>query len=657
MHRLFAPLGRFLLALVALTTFATLPSCSESDNRPLVVVKDPVPPGTSSASVGRVDVKVTTPSGPVVQSFTAEEAAKGNLGIYLPGGTTGAVTVVVVVYDKDGNVLVASPVVSIEVSPGKVQTTAVWTSGSDASVDAEQLGPDGPVVGIDAGIDGPRGGDVLAPGEVGIDLGVPDARADLLVPDAPLPPDGPLSAETAPPVDVAVDVEPVQPDLAIDTTPAIPVWYPAENIQKDPLNSANYPEVAVDRNSQDAYVAWYDDAGVKVRRFNYKTQAWEATKIIDNRGSCVKVHVGVDAKGNVIATWNKSSSSDKDQTLYGIWSSSSTDGVAWSPPYHVVTGNTWTHELAVAANGTARVVYSMRTTTNVDPLFGAYFDGNTWTNNTTPIYDPNDPNGFDERLVVNDSGDGFVIFKKYDSASYASIAAATLTGKTGASTPMLIDDITTVGIWDRDIALNKKGTIVVVWGEYSSSSTALKLKTYNSTNGWSTSATTIGSIGYAGSLVAVLDESDMLTLAWQQALSNGTYNTLSLRGKVNGAWGDVTPLETDNTAGDLTQEESLPRLALDGSGNVLAAWRKEINGPDSEIYSLSQPTKTYAIYGCAYRNGAWQKPVSLFQRDGVVALRPSLAVSDKGFGIVAFDNWSTTSKDTDLNNVIAAFYR
>jgi len=661
MHRLFAPLGRFLLALVALTTFATLSSCSESDDRPLVVVKSPVAPGTSAASVGHVDVKVTLPSGQVVtQSFTAEEAAKGDLGVYLPGGTSGTVTVVVFVYDTNGTVIATSPGVSIAVSPGKVQTTPVWTSsGSDASVDSEPLGPDGPVVGVDAGIDGPRVGDVLVPGEVGIDFGVgaPDAPADLPVSDAPLLPDGPVLSETNPAVDVAVDAEPAQPDLAVDTTPASPVWYPAENAQKDPLNSDNYPVVAVDRNSQDAYIAWYDDAGVKVKRFNYKTQTWEATKIIDNRGSCIRVFVGVDGRGNVIATWNKSSNSDTDETLYGIWSSSSADGVAWSPPYHVATGNTWTHELDVAANGTARVVYSMRTTTNVDPLFSAYYDGTTWTNNPTPIHDPQDPNGFNTRMVLNDSGDGFVLFDMDDSAHYTSVGAAVLTGKLGVSTPVVLDDTTTTSVSYRDIAINKKGTIVAVWGEYASSSTTLKFKTYSPANGWATSSSTIGSINSAGSLVAVLDESDMLTLAWRQPLSSGKYNTLSLRGKVNGAWGEVTPLETDNTAGPLSQENSAPQLAVDGSGNVIVVWRKEINGPDSERTSSSQPTKTYAIYGSAYRDGAWQKPVSIFQKDGVVALAPSLAVSDKGFGVVAFDNWSTTSKDPDLNNVMAAFYR
>ena len=654
MHRLFAPLGRFLLALVALTTFATLSSCSESDNRPLVVVRDPVAPGMSPASVGHVDVNVTTPSGQVVvQSFTSEEAAKGNLGIYLPGGTTGTVTVVVIIYDPNGNVIATSSAVTLTVSPGKVQTTSVWPSSGDASVDSEQLGPDGPVVGIDAAIDGLRTSDVLVQGEVGIDFGVgaPDAPADEPAHDAPLSLDGPLPVDT----NVAVDAEPAQPDLGIDTTPAIPVWHTAENVEKDQLNKSYYPVVAVDRNSQDVYVGWQEDSTLKVKRFNYKTQSWEATKTLESRSTGDALALGVDGKGNVIAVWCRNSHTDSDETLYGVWSSTSADGVAWSPPYHINTGNTWTVKLAVAPNGTARVVYSMRTTTNVDPLFSAYYDGVGWTNNATPIYDPQNPYGFDARLVVNESGDGYVLFEMSDSGGNTSVGAAVLTGKTGVSPPVVLDEATTTGVYYRDIVLNKKGTVVAVWGETGSASTTLKSKTYNPTNGWASSASTIASISSAYSLVAALDESDTMTLAWQQLLAAGHYNTLSLRGKVNGAWGDITPLETDNTAGNNTKEDSAPQLAVDGSGNVLVVWRKEINGPDSDNNSAN--TKTYAIYGSAFRGGEWQAPVAIYQKDGVVGMWPSLAVSDKGLGVVTFYAWSNTSTDSDLYNTLVGFYR
>ncbi len=658
MHRLVAPLGRFLLALAALTTFASLSSCSESDDRPLVLVQSPVAPGTSPASVGRVDVKVTLPNGQVVvQSFTGEEAAKGNLGIYLPGGTSGSVAVEVVVYDTAGNPIATSPAVSVTVSPGKAQPTSVWSSGGDASVDSNVSEPDGPVAGLDAGIDGPHGADVLLPGEVGIDVGATgaDARADVLLPDAPLGSDAPVSPDVVLPVDLTVDLEPASPDVGTDTATAIPVWRQAENVEKDQLSKSSYPVVAVDRSSQDVYVAWEEPATLKVKRFNYETQSWEATKTLEGRGTGSGLSLGVDGKGNVIAVWSRSSNTDSDETVYGVWSSTSADGVSWSPPYHINTGNTWAVNLAVAPNGTARVVYSMRTTTNVDPLYSAYYDGVGWTNNPTPIHDPQNPYGFNPRLVVDASGDGYLLFDMDDSEGYTSVGAAILTGKTGVSTPVILDGLTTAGVYYRDIVLNKKGTVVAVWGEYGNSNTTLKSKTYNPTNGWATSASTIGAVESAYSLVAALDESDNMTLAWQQRLASGRYNTLSLRGKVNGAWGEITPLETDNTAGDLTKEDSAPQLAVDGSGNVLVVWRKEIDGPDSD--NSSNATRTYAIYGSAFRNGEWQTPVSIYQKTSVVSMWPSLAVSDQGFGAVAFFAWSNTSTDPDLNNTMVGFYR
>jgi len=199
MHRrLYAPLGRLLLALVALTTVAALSACSESDNRPLVVVHDPVTPVTSPANVGRVDVKVTTPNGDVTHSFTAEEVAKGDLGVYLPAGTTGTVTVVVIIYGKDGAIIATSPQVAVTVAPGKVQTTSVWQSTGDRDA-STPIGPDGPLSGLDAGIDSPRTGDAVI-GEVGVDIGggvvVSDGSVDAIVSDVPLSPDGPLPVDT-----------------------------------------------------------------------------------------------------------------------------------------------------------------------------------------------------------------------------------------------------------------------------------------------------------------------------------------------------------------------------------------------------------------------------------------------------------------------------
>ena len=659
--RRFAPLGQFLLALIAVAGMAALSACSESDNRPLLVVQNPTATPAAAGNVGRVDVKVTTKEGtPVTKSFTPAQAASGSLGVYLPSGTSGLVLVVVTIYGTDGTVLAISPAVQVSVTPGRVTTTEVWSTVlADAGVplDTEPAALDATA---DATLDAtPPGLDVQTFPDGGTQ---PETGADkpiVVMLDASeladvAGPDAPPSLDTA--SDAAIDLSPTIPDALpdatpVDTTPTLPVWHAAENIEKDQINKSFYPEVAVDPINEHVYVAWVESTGTKVKRWNRTTETWEASKTLDSRGVIDTVHLGVDGKGNVIATWVQASGySGSDPTIYGLWASSSADGVSWSPPYQITTGQVWDFQLAVARSGTARVVYSKRTTTNVDPLFHAYFDGLTWTDNATPIYDPQDSHDYSIRLLVTASGDGFVLFKK---TSYEGMAISMLTGKTGASAPVILDNNTTNSIYESALVMNKKGTVVAVWSEGTGSGETLRSNTYTASSGCATTPTTIATVASASELVAVIDESDIMTLAWHQPITTGYYNTVTMRGKVDGAWGDLTPLETDSTAGGsgTIDESAPPQLAIDGSGTVLAVWRKEIDGKPQK------PGTTFGLYASAYRGGAWLPPVQLMQRTGIATYYPSLSVSDNGLGAAAFYMWSDTVTDVDLYNTMVAFFR
>lgn len=665
-RRLFAPLGRFLLALVALTAIATLVGCSESDGRPLVVVEGPlqVDVVTFGPGLGRVEIRVTSPNGAelATRTFTPEAAAKGSLGVYLPSGTAGTVLVVVTLYDVDGNVIATSPATPVAVSPGQVTTTTVWQHAGDGGTgtrsDTLSAAADDALPALDAGTDSRTALDTAGLAEVGSD--VPALDAPVLYDGPPLdgssPWDGPWSSDAPVFIDAALDAGAVVTDTAsVDATPALPVWHAAENVENDILNKSYSPVVAVDPIDQHAYVAWMESSAVKVKRWNGKSQSWEPIKTLENRGSPDGLSIGVDAKGNVMAAWYQDANGT-DESLYGVWTSSSADGVAWSPPYHLSTGKTFDLRLAVARNGTARVVYEMQTATNVNPLFAAYYDGAGWTTSTTPVYDSQNTYGFNPRLIVNAAGDGYLLLDKSDSAGYTSVAASVLTGKSGVAAPVILDDNTNAGVYDRDIVLNKKGTVVAVWSEYTSKSSyamAIKSKTYTNASGWAASATSIVTADSAYSLAAVIDETDTMTLTWQQSIA-GRYNTVAARGKVDGAWGEAVPLETDNTAGDMTTENTMARMAVDSNGQVMVVWRKEIDGPDT---SPSSGDKTYGMYATAYRDGAWLPQLRLFQKTGANATYPSLSVSDNGLAVAAFFAWSTIITDPDIYNALVAFYR
>ena len=307
----------------------------------------------------------------------------------------------------------------------------------------------------------------------------------------------------------------------------------------------------------------------------------------------------------------------------------------------------------MARNGTARLVYGRQTATNIMPLFTAYYDGVSWTDNPDLIDPVNDSYGQDPRLAIDASGNAILVFDKDDSDGNPSVTAVTMTGQT-FSTPVILDANTVHYVYldQRSVAMNRKGEGVVVWSEYMNTSNydmAMYARAYSPTLGWGTQSPAIVSSSGIYGVHAVLDEQGIVTIAWQQAIASGKMNTMAIRGTLTGAWSDVAVLETDNVTGNLLTELSRPQLALDGSGNALIVWRKEIATPEN----------TYGAYASRYAGGSWLPQFQLGQKAGYNVLTLSLSVADSGLGAAAFVYTSNTgdASDPDSYNTEVAFFR
>ena len=88
--------------------------------------------------------------------------------------------------------------------------------------------------------------------------------------------------------------------------------------------------------------------------------------------------------------------------------------------------------------------------------------------------------------------------------------------------------------------------------------------------------------------------------------------------------------------------EEMARLAIDGSGNVLLAWRKIIDDETAGMYA-----SRFAAAG-----SAWLAPVQVGQTTGAYVHTPSLSVSDLGLGAVAF-----CYQGADFDGVEVAMFR
>jgi len=631
-------------------------ACSSSDERSLVVIDVQLGSGVAapdtvhlSASSGSAEVKVT--------DVPWTKAINGVLevGLFIPSGVAGPVTVTA--EGTRGGVPVLDGALSQPVPLKVGGTVGPFTLVLNATV----VFP----TGYDGGIDGGASDD-------GPNTGAVDAVAPVLVGDAGLP-DAPISdagsADGANPLDLAIvdaggadapaaldvaDSNPVQPDgppIQTDAGNASEAghaltWEPARNIENDFINASYYPVVAVDPVSEHVYVAWSEDTAVKVKRWNRTSGAWEKTIVAESRGGPQNVAIGADAKGNVLLLWSQSSSSDA--TLLGLWASRTSDGLAWSSPVRINSLYSWNVQLAVARNGTAHAVYSKQPADGTWPLYTAYYDGTSWTENPTMVAPNTDYAEQDPRIVVDASGNGILIFDKEDSSGNTGVAAAILTGQ-NFSTPTILDpNYLTVRPDTRAIAMNRKGEGVLVWSESSGSTVGLSARTYNPSVGWS-AGTLILSSATIGALAVAMDEQDNVTILLQQAITSGGMNVMGIHGTVTGTWSEVTVLETDNVAGYTVDEYAKPQLAIDASGNVLAVWRKDLS---------TSTTTTYGAYASRFVGGSWLPQFQLGLKTGLEVPEVSVSVADSGFGAASFyfrsDN---TTTDADAYNAMVAFFR
>jgi hypothetical protein len=641
-------------------------ACS-SDKKTLVEVQ--VSLGDGVATPSDVSVTVTPVNsaqlGPWI--FSWSQAQNGTLfaGVFLPDSAAGKVIIAATGAVPDatvaGTASVAETIHAGQTNGPYALILEIPSSGGDAGVpdtgaEVVPIVPDGG--GADLLVVDGRGAESAVPdGGGGPESGLPsgdggDAPVDGNLPDTFLP------SSDGPGVDAPInsDTAPATPDAAPDGSPPL-TWQPATNVEKDVVARSFGPAIAVEPLTENVFVAWYESGKVKVLRYDRTGGTWSATKTLEDRGSPYGVGIGTDASGHIIVAWYQDARAS-DPALPGVWISHSSDGTSWSPPQQVVPGTVVDEydgrdslHLAVARNGIARMVYSLKTGVNPDQvgLYTAFFDGTSWTANPDPVDDPNNPNSTspysaDPQLAIGGTGDGVVVFDAYNSSDAGkaiNVGVVNLIGST-RTPPQIVSNNTAGGTGDRFVSMNASSETVVVWVD----DVGLLASTYKSGGTWSTPQK-IRDSGEFFFMTTVLDNDGFLTAAWDQAIANGSYNVMAIPGKVGGTWSDLVPLETDNVAPDLTSELAQPKLAVDAHGNVVAGWSKKINDT------------TWAACARRLQGTEWQPQVELGKKSGLQASDPVVAVADSGFGAAAFEYYDFGGKttDTDVYSVEVAFCR
>jgi hypothetical protein len=407
--------------------------------------------------------------------------------------------------------------------------------------------------------------------------------------------------------------------------------------------------VAID-NSGNVLVAWREGTGIKVRRYNGTTRAWEMARALEDRGTVDGVQVAM-AGPHALVTWHLRTS-EAPMGARGMWMSySANGGVDWSPRMHVHDGPVYyEHYVAVAASGFGRVVWQ-ESASNLNTLWTAHHDPAAGgLGGVAMLRMGDDVNERYPRLSIDAAGTGLISWVQDDPMGNDSVWGASFTGATLA-TPQLLDSYATDGASEVDVAIAATGGRgLAVWQQRNGTDSAdLWAADWVAGEGWKPPARVLNA-SWVSAPAVVVDRTGTATVAFTQPIIGYKWNVFGMRRPAGGAWTTPQPLETVNQAAGRTDQDPYAELAVDAAGNVHAVWRRKTSAT-AELFNVI--VRRYGVTA-----GTWEPEVVLGEVPMLRAWHPELAVGDDGRAAASFyfqDPGGTANMMA--YNVFVALYR
>jgi hypothetical protein len=616
------------VGLLMLFAGGVVPACSD-DQGPMLLVNVSLDTGVPAPAT--VQFQVLQGANILTQKdLTWPGGTSANVGLELPKGSTGAVTITANGLSNGALTSSGSATGTVGDQPIALVLKSVPGSDMDAGTSESEAGvapvDSQPVDG--AGHDLAQAVDLAVPDQTSFEAGTPGDGGDLDVPvvDAGVPDafndtaaDAPIVLDTAP---TAVDSNAV-----VDGAGATRSWSTPLNVSGDYLGT---PSVAVQPKSGDAIVVWGNATyGVTAVCYTAATDTWGKKVTVSDGLNLTLAQVAVDAKGHAIVVWSKSGANDSDTTGPGIWGSFSSDGATWSKPTQIFAGGAknWEASVQVAMNraGQAQVVwdyYQAWDTTTQHELYTAYVEGTV----IQPAQKLTTCGASEcsAHAAIDGNGNGIVVWSQPDTVvKKDSVWGATFAKQT-FGTPQLLESLDTDDTSNPTVAMNTAGQGMVVWQQPAgSSATDIYSRRYSVSGGWADSERVTRNSGWPGNTMSLaLDSFGTAVLAWSKS-SVGYQATFSW--EAYGSTWDTLGLETDDLASSYyTSTELDPQIAIDGSDNVLFGWRKQI---------------THTQYTPHFRwrtNNTWGSDTELGVIDDLFASNIRLGVTDDGRAVAAW---------------------
>jgi hypothetical protein len=355
-----------------------------------------------------------------------------------------------------------------------------------------------------------------------------------------------------------------------------------------------------------AQSSWSDDGGA----------SWSAPVNLSDPGAwAIAPSVALDGAGVAHAVWSRFDGTDS-RTQY---TRSVDGGVTWSAPVNLSTagGGTENPQIVVGGSGNLIAVWNRNAADDIIQASRSTDSGVNWS---TPV-DLSLPgqDAIDARVAADGSGNVVAVWGGEDGNDDANIQASRSTnGGASWSTPANLSESGLASI-RHQVAVDDSGNAVVVWLRDPFGDSIVQASRFASDGvTWSTPVN-VSTVGNSANTPQVaIDGSGNAVAVWRYYGVNGTIIQSSRLAGGGSGWSAPVQLSESATSSDN------PQVAANESGNAVAVWQQS-NGSNS-IIRFSQSTDGGA---------SWAVPTDLSE-PGQSAIHPEVAVDGSGNAVAVW---------------------
>ncbi len=430
-------------------------------------------------------------------------------------------------------------------------------------------------------------------------------------------------------------------DSATVTSGHVRAWSAAQVLEEDHSQEDNHPAVAINATGG-AVVAWQRGNSLWARLYDGALQTFGAASLVATPSRYDDLQVGIDAQGTAMMLWARD---DADDTR-GVWWSRTTDhGASWSMPAMIAAGDLHRTRLAVSGAGAALAAWTARSDDHVVVTVGScdFRDGvwNTVVNTPLPGTGLGDRN---PRVAMDGNGRGFLTWEQPAVLNEpSSVWTERYDGTWLPESLAILDANRGDDSYTPTLALNDAGAGTAIWLQMQNFVPQLWSRRFDGKSwGEAEHLATAPLIEWDPPPRVAVDPVGGSVALWSEVTDlaqNPQYYDVHAVRTAAGAtpWQAPEVLETNNLIGADLTEYAEPLVGMDGAGNAIATWRKEL------------PSSAIQVSWVRFAAGgtAWAPPNGAPLHDDPThsAFATDLAVSRNGTALAAwsygpeFDIW------------------